>query len=361
MAYYHSKYGTGRVKKKSKWRKFIFIFLLIFLIIASAAGYYLYNIINGINTWTADGKPVSVYVPTGTGYEGLKKILYKNGLIIHRKNFEWLARKKHLDENVKPGRYIIKNGMTNLELVNMLRAGEQVPVKVIFNNVRDIYQLAGRVGKQIEADSASIVKLLTDSAYLAKMGVKPEYASTIFIPNTYEFWWNTDADSFIKRMYKEYQKFWNTERDKKAKNLGMSREEVVTLASIVEKETNKDDEKPKIAGVYINRLKHSWRLQADPTLVYALGDFSVKRVLNKYKTIDSPYNTYKYLGLPPGPICIPSIASIDAVLNYDKSGYFYFCAKDDFSGYHVFAKTNKQHQINARKYQKALDERNIKK
>ncbi len=361
MAYYHSKYARVKRKKSSKLKKFIFWLLFISIIVAGSAGYYLYKVINTPNTWTADGKPVSVYVPTGSDYNDLKKILYKNGLIIHRKNFEWLAHKKQLDENVKPGRYIVKNGMTNMELVNMFRAGEQVPVKVIFNNVRDIYQLAGKVGKQIEADSADIVNLLTDSVYLSKMNLKPVYASVIFIPNTYEFWWNTDANGFIQRMYKEYNKFWTPERMKKAEELGMSREEIITLASIVEKETNKNDEKTKIAGVYVNRLKKGWRLQADPTLVYAIGDYSIKRVLNKHKLIDSPYNTYKHLGLPPGPICIPSISSIDAVLNYDKSNYFYFCAKDDFSGYHVFAKTNRQHQINAKKYQKALNERKVMK
>ena len=359
MAYYHSGYIRTPKKKKSKFKKFLLLALLLLLIIGSIAGFYLYKILTGVNTWTVDGKPVSVYVPTGTDFNGLKTILYKNGLIIHRKNFEWLAEKKQLKEHVKPGRYIVKNGMSNMELVNMLRAGEQVPVKVIFNNVRDIYQLAGKVGEQIEADSVEIIKLLTDSVYLAKMGIKPVYAGTIFIPNTYEFWWNTDADGFIKRMYKEYQKFWTPERINKAEKLGLSRGEIVTLASIVEKETNKNDEKPKIAGVYINRLKKGWRLQADPTLVFAIGDYTIKRVLNKHKLIDSPYNTYKNLGLPPGPICIPSIASIDAVLNYDKTNYLFFCAKDDFSGYHVFAKTHRQHQKNAKKYQKALNERKI--
>ena len=360
MVYYHSGYAPSRRKKSSKWKKFILWTLFILILLAGAIGYYLYGVIANPNTWTPDGKPVSVYVPTGTDYEGLKKILYKNGLVVHRKNFEWLAEKKKLNELVKPGRYVIPNKMSNLDLVNMLRAGHQVPVKVIFNNVRDIYQLAGKVSKQIEADSTSIVQLLTDSVYLAKMGIRPIYASIIFIPNTYEFWWNTDADAFIKRMYKEYDKFWNKERQAKADELGMTRGEIITLASIVEKETNKNDEKPDIAGVYINRLKKGWRLQADPTLIYALGDYSIKRVLNKHKLIDSPYNTYQHLGLPPGPICIPSISSIDAVLNYTKDNYFYFCAKDDFSGYHVFAKTNKQHQKNAKRYQKALDDLKVK-
>lgn len=360
MAYYHTKYTSNR-KKRSKFNKFIIFILLILIAVALAAGFYLYRVIYSPNTWTPDGKPVSINIPTGSDYNALKTILYKNGLIIHRKNFEWVAEKKQLENLVKPGHYIIPNGMNTLDLVNMLRSGNQVPVKVTFNNVRDIYQLAGRVGKQIEADSAGIVNLLHDSLYLKKMGLDTTTASIIFLPNTYEFWWNTTAESFVSRMYQEYVKFWNKNRLQKANDAGLSKKEVVILASIVEKETTKNDEKPMIAGVYINRLKNRWRLQADPTLIYALDDYSIKRVLNKYKKIDSPYNTYKHLGLPPGPICIPSIASIDAVLNYNKDNYFYFCAKDDFSGYHVFAKTNRQHMINARKYQKALNELNIKK
>jgi UPF0755 protein len=359
MAYYHSKYARIKPKKKSRWGRVILWILLIAILFAGAAGYYLYKVIYTPNTWTPNEEPVSIYIPTGSTFNDLKKILYKNGLVIHRNNFEWLAQKKQLDNLVKPGRYIIKNGMTNLDLVNLLRSGHQTPVNVIFNNVRDIYQLAGKVGRQIEADSAEIINLLTDSTYLSKMGLTPLTASTIFIPNTYEFWWNTNADSFIKRMYDEYNKFWNEERKKKATEMGMTQSEIITLASIVEKETNKNDEKPRIAGVYVNRLKKGWRLQADPTLIYAIGDYSIKRVLNKHKTIESPYNTYLHIGLPPGPICIPSISSIDAVLNYDKSNYLYFCAKDDFSGYHVFAKTNRQHVLNAKKYQKALDKLKI--
>ncbi len=361
MAYYHSRYNSGKKKKNKGFRKFLFWLLTLLIIAALMAGYYFYRVIYDGNTWTPNGKPVYINIPTGSDYHNLKTILYKNGLIVHRKNFEWVAEKKKLNELIKPGHYKITNGMSTLELVNMLRSGRQVPVKVTFNNVRDIYQLAGKVGKQIEADSADIASLLQDSVYLQKMGLTPVTAGIIFLPNTYEFWWNTDANAFISRMYQEFVKFWNKYRLEKAKRLNLSKEEVVTLASIVEKETTKNDEKPIIAGVYINRLKQGWRLQADPTLIYAWNDYTIKRVLNKHKLIDSPYNTYEHLGLPPGPICIPSIASIDAVLNYDKNEYFYFCAKDDFSGYHVFAKTNRQHAKNAKKYRKALNKMNIKK
>ncbi len=354
MAYYHSKYSMGR-RRKNKARRIILWILFLLILFSLGTGYWLYNIIFAPNTWTATGKPASVYVPTGANYDTLKIRLYRNGLIVHRKNFEWWAEKKKLPSLVKPGRYLIPDGMNNYDLVEMLRSGKQTPVKVVFNNVRTIYQLAGKVSKQIEADSLSIVRLLTDSAYVAKMGVTPETAATIFIPNTYEFYWNTTAEGFVGRMYQEYLKFWNDTRKKKAEKIGLTPVQVMILASIVEKETNKNDEKPKIAAVYLNRLKRGWRLQADPTVIFAMGDFSIHRVLNIHKKFDSPYNTYQHGGLPPGPICIPSVASIEAVLNPDEDDYLFFCAKDDLSGYHVFAKTNRQHQKNARKYQRALD------
>jgi len=358
MAYYHPRYGP-RKKKNGKGKKIFFTFLLVILLAGGAIAYYIYGIVLKPNVWTPNAEPVYVYIPTDSGFDDVKLLLYSKGLIIHRKNFEWWAGKKKYPELVKPGRYQIKNGMSNNELINMLRAGKQVPVQLIFNNVRDIYQLAQRVSRQIEADSASIVNLLTDSTYMALLGFTKETASVMFIPNTYEIYWNTSAEEFIKRMHDEYIKFWSGSRTEKAGKMNMTIPEVVTLASIVEKETNKNDEKPVIAGVYINRLKAGWRLQADPTVIYALNDYSIKRVLNKHKEIKSPYNTYKVSGLPPGPICIPSISSIDAVLNYTHHNYLYFCAKDDLSGYHAFAKTNKQHQRNAKKYQEALNKMGI--
>ncbi len=200
---------------------------------------------------------------------------------------------------------------------------------------------------------------MTNITVLATIKLSPESASSIYIPNTYEFYWNTLAEGFVKRMHEEYLRFWNADRKSKAVELDMTVPEVITLASIVEKESNKNDEKPIIAGVYINRLEKGWRLQADPTLIYALNDYSIKRVLNVHLDYDSPYNTYKYGGLPPGPICIPSISSVDAVLNNKNEGYLYFCAKDDLSGYHAFAKTNRQHNRNAKKYQAALNKMRI--
>lgn len=359
MPLYHSKYGNQKKRKSSPFRKIMIWLIVLLLIFGAGATYYLYKIVYDPNVWTPEGKHISVTIPTGSDFEKVKQILYQNGLIVHRNNFEWLAIKKNYPLKVMPGRYLIQNGLSNNDLINLLRSGNQSPVKLTFNNIRDIYQLSGVIGKQIETDSTSIINLLTDTIYIGKLGFKSENISTIFIPNTYEFYWNTTAEGFVDRMNKEYQSFWTESRRNKAREMSLRLDEVVTVASIVEKETNKNDERPAIAGVYVNRLNSQWRLQADPTLVYALGDYNITRVLNEHKKIDSPYNTYAYLGLPPGPICIPSIASIDAVLNYKKSDDMFFCARDDLSGYHVFAKTNREHSKNARKYREALNRMKI--
>ncbi len=358
MTYYHSKY-TQPSRQHSRFRKILFRILFVLILLMGLFGYFVYQVIYGPNVWTPKGDTESIYVPTGTNFVQLKEILYSKGLIIHRKNFEWWAKKKKLPELVKPGRYILVNDMNNNQLVDMLRAGKQVPVNVTFNNVRGIYQMAGKVGRQIEADSADIVNYLNDSSNLVKAGVDTVPISTLFIPNTYRFYWNTTAREFVNRMIKEYRRFWNKSRLRKARAEGLTPTQVMILASIVEKETNKNDEKPRIASVYINRLRDGWRLQADPTVIYAIGNPNIHRVLNAQKKIDSPYNTYRHRGLPPGPICIPSISSIDAVLNYDKSHYLYFCARSDMSGYHVFSKTNRMHQKNAKQYQEALDKLRI--
>lgn len=323
-------------------------------------GYMIYSALRKPNVWINNQESASLFIPTGSDYEDVKTILYSNGFIINRNNFEWVADRKKYPELVKPGHYIIQKDMNNDALLNMLRSGEQTPVKVIFNYIRTKEQLANKIGSQIETDSLSIISLLNDSVYISQFELTPTTLLSLFIPNTYQFFWNTTASQFLERMNQEYIRFWNHERKEKAGKLNLSDKEVITLASIIEKETSKNDEKPRIAGVYINRLDENWYLQADPTLIYAIGDYSIKRVLNKHKRIDSPYNTYKYAGLPPGPICAPSISSIDAVLNYENHNYMFFCAKDDMSGYHAFAETGTQHNANARKYQRALDKLNIR-
>ncbi len=361
MTSYHPRYSRGRAKKRSKFSRFVLYSIFILIVAAVILAYQFYKIVLKPNTWVKNEKEVSIYIPTGSDYENLKNKLYSRGVIINRYTFELLAKKKNLPGNIHPGRYIIKNGMNNDELINLLRSGKQTPVKVIFNNIRTRDELAQRIDVQIEPDSAEIANLLNDSTYLKIFGFNPQTILAMFIPNTYEVYWNISARDFMDRMYTEYNKFWNNARRQKADQVGLNAVEVSILASIIEKETNKDDEKPAIAGVYLNRLKYNWRLQADPTVIFAWGDYNIKRVLNAQKEIDSPYNTYQHLGLPPGPICIPSISSIDAVLNRENNNYLFFCAKDDFSGYHVFSSTNEQHIANAIKYRDALDRMNIKK
>lgn len=335
-------------KHKSSYRVFVFLLMVICAILFYIARNYLY--ITKPIIKTADGKNVSLYIPTGADYQYVKNEITSLKVLKSKKAFDWLARKTNYDKNVHPGRYVLTNGMTNQQLINMLRMGHQTPVKVVFNNMRTVEQLAGRISEQIEADSASIIEAINNN---------PDIDATTFIPNTYEFYWNTDADAFVDKMFNEYKVFWNESRLQKAKNKKLTQKEVSILASIVDKETTKTSEMPRIAGVYINRLNRHWPLQADPTLVFALGDFNIRRVLDVHKNIDSPYNTYKYAGLPPGPICIPSIAAIDAVLNAEKHNYFYFCAKDDLSGYHVFAKNITEHNNNAERYRRALNKNKI--
>lgn len=336
-------------KKNRKARRTVL--LSFFILIAIVIVFFLRNyafIIKPIIK-TDDGNGVSLYIPTGADYQYVKEEIYSLGVLTNKNAFDWLAKKSHYNDNIHPGRYILTDGMTNQQLINMLRMGHQTPVKVVFNNIRTVEQLAGRIEDQIEADSLSIINTIRNDSVDA----------TIFIPNTYEFYWNSDANDFVNRMIAEYNIFWNETRLQKAAEKNLTPREVSILASIVDKETTKTSEMPMIAGVYLNRLKKHWPLQADPTLVYALGDYSIRRVLDVHKEIDSPYNTYKYAGLPPGPICIPSIAAIDAVLNATNHKYFYFCAKDDLSGYHVFAKNIEEHNRNAEKYRRALNKNKI--
>ena len=235
----------------------------------------------------------------------------------------------------------------------------QIPVKVTFNHLRTKEQLAGKISTQIEADSIAIINQLSDTTFLIETGLNNDNVSCLFIPNTYEFYWNTSATEFLNKMQKEYDKFWNNERLKKAATIGLTKFEVSALASIVEMESYKKEERPIIARLYLNRLKKGMKLQSDPTIIFAVGDFTIRRVLTKDLKIDSPYNTYLHKGLPPGPICLPSINAIDAVLNASKNDYLFMCAREDFSGYHNFAKTSKEHSKNARKYRRALNKRKI--
>jgi len=302
---------------------------------------------------------VIFYIPSESGFEQVTESLEEQGIIENVKSFEWVAAKKGYDSHVKPGRYKIRNGISNNELVNMLRSGNQDPVMVVFNNVRTLRELAGRVSQYLEIDSTQLAAHLTDPELPSKYGFDAATFTSMFIPETYEFFWTATSEDFTHRMRDEYENFWKGERDRKAQKMNMTRSEVVTLASIVDEETLYDDENSRVAGVYLNRLERGIPLQADPTLKFALGDFSRQRILNEDKEINSPYNTYKFRGLPPGPISIPSISAIDGVLDHENHKYLYFCAKADFSGYHAFASTYSQHLSNARAYQKALNSKRI--
>ena len=331
----------------------------ILSIVVLVFGILIYKQIYTTNLTNVNNDKEFLYIPTGSDFENVVSILEEKKLLINEKSFRWASKQMKYVSNVKPGKYKLKPKMNNKELIALLRSGRQVPVNVTFNNIRTKEQLVQRIGEQIEAKPQAILNLMNDNDYSRKMGFTSENILAMFIPNTYEFFWNTSADKFLQRMKKEYDKYWTPQRLELAQKINYNPIQVSVLASIVQMESNREDEKPVIAGVYINRLKKDWKLEADPTLVFALGDFSISRVLKIYKEIDSPYNTYMYHGLPPGPICLPTMSSLNAVLKYVPHNYMFFCAKDDFSGYHAFASTYDQHLINARKFQKALDRRGI--
>ncbi len=300
-----------------------------------------------------------LYIPTGSDLEEVARILKEEEFVSDTSAFLWLARKKNYHNHVYPGRYNITDGMNLNALINLLRSGRQTPVHLIFNNICTLPELAGIVGKQIEPDSAALLEAFLDKNLLDEIGFTAESVYALFIPNTYEIYWNTAPEEFMKRMSREYKIFWAGSRLEKASLLNMEPVEVSTLASIVDEEAIWDDEMKRVAGLYINRLEKGIRLQADPTIKFAVGDLGMNRVLNHHLDIDSPYNTYKYSGLPPGPISVPSIAAIDAVLNYERHDYLYMCARADFSGYHHFSRTLAQHNRYAREYRRALNQRRI--
>lgn len=275
--------------------------------------------------------------------------------------YDLYAKRLGLKESLKAGHYVLEKGMSVIEVVRMLKLGLQTPVNVTMNNVKTPAYLAGKLSHQLHADSVELVKVLTDKDLAQKLGFSsPLTMFSIFIPNTYEFYWTVTPEDFVDRMYKEYKRFWIGERDKKRERSGLNRVEVSTLASIVYEETRKVDEMPRVAGVYVNRLKQGIPLQADPTIKYAMQDFGLRRILYRHLKYESPYNTYLHRGLPPSPICMPSIEAIDAVLNFEKHDYIFFCARPTFDGYHNFARTLKEHNANARAYQAELNKRKIK-
>jgi UPF0755 protein len=335
--------------------KFIIIFFSVAFIVAGIRAYQLYRYVFEENV----KNEYILIIPENANYAQVTDSLTANDVLVNLKAFKWVAKKKNYPVAVKPGRYHFEKGMNSNQIVNMLRGGLQEPVEVTFNNVHFKEDLAGKVSKYIQADSLSLLKLFYNEEKIKEYGFTPETFRAMFIPNTYEFYWTTSAEEFADRMKTEYERFWNEERRAKAAELNLTPAEVTTLASIVQSETAKKEELPVVAGLYINRLKRGQLLQADPTVKYAVGDFSLKRILNSHLEIESPYNTYKYVGLPPGPINFPEIASVDAVLNHQKHNYIYMCAKPDFSGYHNFASNLADHNRNAAAYRAALNANKI--
>jgi len=307
-------------------------------------------------------KEVYVHIPTDSNYETVKKIVAP--YVTNLDRFEMVASKMSYPENVKAGRFLLTKGMNSYALVKAMRSN--VPVKLAFNNQERLENFAGRVGSQIEADSLSLLTSFKDSIFLKENGFTPENVLVMFIPNTYEFYWNTTAEKFRDKMIKEYRNFWNAARVAKAEKQGLTPVEATILASIVHKESVKKDERPRIAGVYLNRLRLGMPLQADPTVIYALklksNDFDqvIKRVFYNDLTMSSPYNTYMNIGLPPGPIAMPDITALEAVINPEKNDFIYFCASVERFGYHEFAATLSEHNVNAKKYSNWINAQGVK-
>lgn len=330
------------------------IIFLVLSILGISFTFYAYQILYTPNILVDKDDKVLV-IPDNATFKSVQRQLHEGGYVQDLISFSFLARLMDYDKAVKPGRYTLRSNMTNRQAIRLLRSGVQAPVKMTFNNVRTIPELAEKITKNLnmtaEEFSAAVMKFAGDNPH----GYNSDNIISMFIPNTYEVYHNITPDDLLERLYQEHQNFWDDEgRREKAAAIGFTTMEVATLASIVQAETIKSDEAPVVAGLYINRLKKGIALQADPTLKFALGDFTLKRILNVHKEIESPYNTYKYAGLPPGPINMPEIFYLDAVLNYTPSNYYYMCAREDFSGYHNFTSTLTEHNKNARRYQEAL-------
>ena len=346
------------LKRRKRWGAVSVVFTLALVCFS----YYFYQVFFTANIET-NGKPAYVVIPRGAGWKTALSAIDKTGAVVDKLSLHFVARLMHYDKPgaVKPGNYELKNGFTNRQLINVLKSGAQSPVRLTFGSVRLRRELVARLAGQVDVPVARLDSLLRDPAYARSLGFDTTTVFTMFIPNTYDVYWNTSAKRLLQRLKTAYEQFWTPQRDAERAKLHLTRAQVSTLASIVEAEQQQHaDERPRIAGVYLNRLKRGMKLQADPTVVYANGDFTLKRVLNVHLQKDSPYNTYKCAGLPPGPINLPSIASIDAVLKPESNNYLYFCAKEDFSGYHAFATNEQEHIANAHRYQAALNRAGIK-
>jgi UPF0755 protein len=344
-------------------KKILWAIAVIGLVFAGISGYYIYNAMLAPNT-AFNNDEAYIYVPSNANYAEVREQL--EPLLLDIDAFDAFANQKKYTTNLKAGRYAIKKGMSNNEIVNSIRVNN-LPLKISFNNQEKLSKLAGRISTQIEADSLSLYNAITDTSFLTENGFTKATALGMYLPNSYEFFWNTSAETFRDRMLKEYNRFWTDARKAKAKKLNLTQTEVMTLASIVYEESKQKQEQPIVAGLYLNRLRIGMPLQADPTLKFAAYQLPkyentiIRRVLNVHMEIDSPYNTYKNSGLPPGLIAMPDLTAIDAVLNYEKHSYLYMVADARRIGYHKFAKTLAQHNANAREYHRYLSSQGINK
>lgn len=353
------KHRSGRRRGKHTTKRWLKPLLIIGSCAVVAVCVYLFFRVFGPNT-TAFSDNKYFYIPTGSTYNDVLNGLQQQHIIRDKKSFDWVAKQLDYPTRVMAGRYKIHHGMSSFKIVRLLRSGRQSPVKLVINKLRTKEDFILLLSSSLEADSTSLNILLNDPVYLRQYNLDTSDALCAVIPNTYEFYWNTSAEDAFKRLYDERKKFWDkNDRRAKAEKLDLTPNKIMILASIIEEESNKNSDKPLIASVYLNRLNKGMRLMADPTVKFAERDFAKKRIYTKDTQYPSPYNTYLHTGLPPGPICTPSIKSIDAVLQAPETDYIYFCAKADFSGYHVFSSSYNEHLRNARAYQKALDKLNI--
>ena len=341
-------------KKKSQSKTKLIIAFIGIVIVALVA-----LAVTKVTKRVSVSEDIRIFIPIDATYENLCDTLSKYDIVPQKATFKFMAKARGLDKHVKSGSYIVKPGMSYLQLVQKLYTGNQNPIRITIGKYRTLRQLCDGVAAKMEFTSDTLYKILTDKEFCQVYNHTPQTVIGAFTQNTYEVYWNSSPKRFVERMMMETDAFWNDERNEKLKQLQLSRNEAVTIASIVEEETNKKAEKANIASVYLNRLRKGMRLEADPTVKYAVGDFTLRRILERHLKTVSPYNTYQNQGLPPGPICLPSAESIDAVLENKKTDYIYFCAKEDFSGYHNFAATYNQHLANAARYHKALNERKL--
>ena len=341
-------------------KKIIKILFVLGLLVGIAVSYVYYGVFEQkINT--GEKEEVYFYLKSNSSFDDLVEALVNEKIVSSKAKFAWLAELRHLKGNIYPGRYSLKSGMTWTELVLYLRQGKIDEVQVTFNNVRTLKQLAKKVATQIEASEDDLLEQLTNEEIIEERGYAKETFLAVFIPNSYKMYWNASAKEFVDRMVKEHKKFWNKNRLKKAKALKLSPVEVSVLASIVQSEQNRfPEEWPVIAGLYLNRLKKGMKLQSDPTVIYAWGDFTIRRVWNKHLTINNPYNTYRFAGLPPGPIRVPASGVLDAVLDYKKHKYIFMCANPKIGGKHAFAVSLRQHNANAEIYRAFMRKKKIK-